>query len=82
MVAPATEPIAMALREGENGLLFSPGGWDELRRQLQRAVDDENLRRRLGAQARRDSLAEHTWRRNAEKTLGALCEDSAGAEVD
>lgn len=72
VVAPRTEPIAMVLRHGENGLMFEPGSAAGLQATLEQAVRSPELRSRLGAQARADVLARHTWTRNAEAVLKAV----------
>ncbi len=72
VLAPATEPIAMVVRDDANGRLFPPGNMDAFTAGLEALVNDAALRQRLGAQARRDVLAEHTWVRNAEKVLERL----------
>ncbi len=71
-IAPATEPIAMVIRDGENGLLFDPESARSLTETLARAVDDAALRQRLGEQARCDILAKHTWQQNARRVLESL----------
>lgn len=71
-VAPNTEPIATVVRDGENGLLFTPDSADDLAKALQRAVDDSELRKRVGQQARQDVLDNYTWERNAEEVLQTL----------
>jgi glycosyltransferase involved in cell wall biosynthesis len=72
VVAPCTEPIALVVRHNENGLLFAPENADDLRTQLCRLVSDPALRARLGAQARSDVQAHHTWTRNARAVLDRL----------
>jgi glycosyltransferase involved in cell wall biosynthesis len=57
------------VRDGENGLLITPGSAEELAERLQRLAQDPALRFRLGQQGRADVLARHTWRRNAETVL-------------
>jgi hypothetical protein len=53
-------------------LLFSPDSQEEMRGQLKSAVNDADLRGRLKEQARQDALKNHTWKRNAERTLEAV----------
>lgn len=69
VVAPRTEPIEMVVRDGENGLLFSPGSAAELTEALERLTASAELRRKLGTQARVDVLSCHTWTHNAEAML-------------
>jgi glycosyltransferase involved in cell wall biosynthesis len=72
VLAPDTEPIALVIRHGENGLLFDPERPEDLRAQLARLAADPELCRRLGAQAREDVRARHTWQRNVEAVLEVL----------
>ena len=72
VVAPVTEPIAMVLRDGENGLLFDPENPATLGTALARLIADEPLRTRLGQQAQADVRARHTWRHNAEAVLAGV----------
>lgn len=53
------------VRDGENGLLFTPANWTELSQQLQRLVDDAALRHRLGTAGRRTVEAGFDVRRSA-----------------
>ena len=69
VVAPRTEPIALVVRDGENGLLFDPESPEDMRGQLARLIADPALRERLGEQARRDVLIGHTWTWNAQFAL-------------
>jgi len=77
VLAPATEPIATVVRDGDNGVLFSPGDMAAFRAALERLAAGPELRGRLGAQARMDVLAKHTWNRNAEAILARLAALSA-----
>jgi glycosyltransferase involved in cell wall biosynthesis len=70
VVAPRTEPIALVLRHGENGLLFDPENAEDLRAQVAALVGGQPLRQRLGEQARHDVRERHTWTQNAQAVLG------------
>jgi len=72
VVAPAVPAIAEVIRHGETGLLFEPGNGDEFRRAVELLLDDADLRRRMGRNARRCVMENHTWLRNAERLLAAL----------
>ncbi len=72
VLAPRTEPIAMVVRHGENGLLFDPGDASSFRTGLARLLAEPQTRQSLGAQARADILAGHTWRQNAVRILARL----------
>ncbi|MEI8122909.1 MAG: glycosyltransferase family 4 protein [bacterium] len=69
VVAPATEPMEMVVRNGENGLLFTAEDKASLTEALTRGVDDPAFRDKVGQQARNDILTHHTWRENAVKVL-------------
>jgi glycosyltransferase involved in cell wall biosynthesis len=72
VLAPHTEPIAMVVRHGDNGVLFDPGDMSSFRDGLTRLVSEPETRRRLGEQARTDVLAKHTWDQNAVRILERL----------
>ena len=72
VVAPACEPIRELVRDGETGLLFEPLDEESLAGALLRLVRDPQLRRRLGENARRHILTNHTWTKNAEEVLRHL----------
>ncbi len=72
VVAPGTEPIQMVIENRENGILFDPDSIDDLRDSLEAAIDDAELRKRIGRKAREDALERHTWKKNAEQTLAAV----------
>ena len=63
--------IREVLRDGENGLLANPGDAGMLAAQVRRLLDDPELARRIGEQARRDAAA-YTWQRRAERISAAL----------
>ena len=57
-VATAVGTTPMIIRDGENGLLVrTEEEWEEA---LERLIDDPDLRRRLGQQARRDAVAKYS----------------------
>jgi glycosyltransferase involved in cell wall biosynthesis len=63
VIAPAHGPFPDIVEEGVTGLLFEPGDTADLARCL-RAVLDDSLSMRLGAQARRVYQARYTPERN------------------
>lgn len=69
VVAPATEPIAMVVADGETALLFDPEDPSGLAGALARAVDDAGLRQRVGQAARAAVAAHYTWTSNAREVL-------------
>ena len=71
VIAPAVGPVKEVLREGETGLLITPGDASEMAQAIIRLVQDPLLRRRLGGAGRDYVTANHTWHQNAVKTLAA-----------
>jgi glycosyltransferase involved in cell wall biosynthesis len=64
--------------DGETGLLVRPGDPDALAQGLLRALDDADLRARIGAAGRERALANFTWRQTAIGTVAnyrALLDD-------
>jgi glycosyltransferase involved in cell wall biosynthesis len=71
IVASRLGQIGEVLVDGETALLVEPGDVEELRAAMVRLVEDEELRKRLGASAREVAEREHTWIRNAQRVLDA-----------
>jgi glycosyltransferase involved in cell wall biosynthesis len=69
VVAPEVPAIDEIVTDGINGLQFEAGNVDAFRTALLRALDDAELRARLGTTARQEILANHTWQRNAVRVL-------------
>jgi glycosyltransferase involved in cell wall biosynthesis len=69
VIAPSVNPVVEILRDGETGLLITPGDAKAMAAQILRLARDPELRHRLGDQGRREVLATHTWARNAEQIL-------------
>jgi len=61
VVAPDRPAIREVIRHGENGVLFRADDPEALTEALRLVMDDADLRRRIGRQARADALAKHTW---------------------
>jgi glycosyltransferase involved in cell wall biosynthesis len=72
IVASDLDQIGEVLRHGETAWLVPPGDATALSAGLDRLVRDAELRRTLGAAARLDVLAHHTWRAHVRRTLDAL----------
>jgi sugar transferase (PEP-CTERM/EpsH1 system associated) len=53
VVASATGGILESVRDGETGFLFPPGDWESLHKILLSLLQDEKLRRRIGATAQK-----------------------------
>jgi glycosyltransferase involved in cell wall biosynthesis len=69
VIAPSVAPVLEILRDGETGLLITPGDSMAMAAQILRLAGDPQLRQRLGDSARREVLAMHTWARNAEEIV-------------
>lgn len=66
--------IGEIIRDGDNGLLFDPDVPEELTAKTLQALQDAELRRKTGEQARRDVLAKYTWEQHA-RTMIAIFEE-------
>jgi len=64
--------VGEVIKDGKNGLLIDPDGDEALLRKTVTLVENEELRKRLGAQARRDLLDNYTWEHHAKKII-AIC---------
>jgi glycosyltransferase involved in cell wall biosynthesis len=71
IVASRLGQIGEVLVDEETALLVEPGNVEELRRAILRLVESEDLRRRLGTNARNVAEKEHTWMHNARRVLQA-----------
>ena len=72
IVASDLDQIGEVLRHGETAWLVPPADADALTDGLERLVRDPALRGALGAAARREALAHHTWHAHVQRTLDAL----------
>ena len=72
IVASNLDQIGEVLRHGETAWLVPPADVDALADGLDRLVRDAALREALGSAARRDVVAQHTWRAHVARTLAAL----------
>lgn len=71
IVASRLGQIGDVLTDGETALLVEPGDARELSDALLRLSASQGLRERLGAAARKEAVARHTWKHNAERVLRA-----------
>jgi len=72
IVASAVGQIAEVLEDGQTALLVPPDDVPALVEAVVHLVDDAALRARLGAAARAQAVARHTWRQNADRLLASL----------
>jgi glycosyltransferase involved in cell wall biosynthesis len=78
VVAPRVPPVQEVVRDGETGLLISPGDAQAMEVALLRLAADPGLRRALGESSRRYVLAERTWRHNALRAIALYERLAAG----
>ncbi|HEX8920297.1 MAG TPA: glycosyltransferase family 4 protein [Pyrinomonadaceae bacterium] len=71
IVASRLGQIGEVLQDEETALLVAPGDARELSEAIQRLANSGELRQRLGAAARREAIARHTWTHNAARVLDA-----------
>ena len=71
IVASRLGQIGEVLVDEETALLVEPGNVGELASAIERLVESETLRKRLGARAREVAEREHTWMHNARRVLEA-----------
>jgi glycogen synthase len=73
--------VVDCLRDGENGLLVEPGDVPALAGALERLLVDEELRRRLAADALEECRRVYSWRAVGRQIMGVY-ERVAGQEPD
>ena len=72
VVASRLDQIGQLLRHEENSLLVSPGDAGELSHALERAINDRDLRARLGSAGRKRALEEFSWIAHSTRILERL----------
>jgi glycosyltransferase involved in cell wall biosynthesis len=72
IVASDLDQIGEVLAHDRDAWLVPPGDVSRLADGIERLVRDADLRARLGANARRKALADHTWRQHTRRTIGRL----------
>lgn len=72
VIAPAYEPIEEIITEGEEGLLFPPLDSEAFRSRVILLVKNEQIRRKIGENAKRKVFDRFTWLENARRTLALL----------
>jgi glycosyltransferase involved in cell wall biosynthesis len=71
IVASRLGQIGEVLAHEETALLVTPGNVEELTAAIVRLVEANDLRARLGANARDAAVKQHTWTHNAQRVLDA-----------
>ncbi len=74
IVASRLGQIGEVLTDEETALLVEPGDARELSEAILRLINSAQLREKLGAAARREAIARHTWTHNAARVLEAYRE--------
>ena len=69
VVAPRLGQIEELVRDGETGILYPPGEFDELSAACDRILSEPEFGRRLGAAAAKVVHGRYTWDRNAARVL-------------
>jgi len=69
IAASRLDQLAEVLSHNETALLVTPGDVSELVSAMWRLATDVDLRRRLGQNARKAAIEQHTWQQNAARVL-------------
>jgi len=64
--------IGRIIKDGENGLLFEPDNKEELFSKVSQLIENEEMRKKLGGQARASVINNYTWKVNA-KSIFDIC---------
>jgi glycosyltransferase involved in cell wall biosynthesis len=72
VVAPDLAPIRDVLTDWKTGLIVNRGCLDSLEKAVRALLDNPDLRRRLGTEARRAVMQEHTWEASGRRIVGFL----------
>jgi glycosyltransferase involved in cell wall biosynthesis len=72
VVAPGYGPLRELIEDGVHGLLFTPRDLGSLVSAVLRAIDDPDLRRRLGKAAAARARGSLSWTMNAGRVVGAI----------
>ena len=74
VVAPRLPNVNEILTPGVNGVLFEQGEKEDLEKRLSEIIENEELRRNLGKNARGTVYEKHLWIHNARKII-RICKD-------
>ncbi|MGZ9252542.1 MAG: glycosyltransferase, partial [Candidatus Deferrimicrobiaceae bacterium] len=66
------DQIGEILEHGRTAWMVEPGDVGSLVAGLERLVEDEPLRKRLGEAARREAIEKYTWREHTRKIIERL----------
>jgi len=79
-VASGTGAVPELVTHGVEGLLYEPGYTEALSAHIARLLEDDDLRRRMGAAARRRAEGLNTWETTCKEFVN-LVEETAGRQV-
>ena len=74
IVASNLGQIGQVLKDDKTAVLVEPGNIKDLMRGVKLLVDDLDLRRRLGENAREEVVEKYTWKKHTEKTVNKIRE--------
>lgn len=74
IVASELNQIGEILHNNQNAVLFEAGNTDEMERSIVSLIDNEDMRMRLGKQARDDAKEYHTWDTHVDRIIARLKE--------
>ena len=64
--------MAEILEHNKTALLVEPANIDELMMAMKTLIDDENLRKELGKNARAEVIEKYTWDKHVKRILDSL----------
>lgn len=67
IVCSGMDQMAQILEHGKTALLCKPGDMADLKACIKELIGDEDMRHRLGANARKEVCEKYTWRKHTEK---------------
>jgi glycosyltransferase involved in cell wall biosynthesis len=72
IVASSVGQISQVIHDGENGLTMQHRDHEDLAAKICLLAGNDELRRRLGAAARRDAVERYSWKENARRVINAV----------
>jgi glycosyltransferase involved in cell wall biosynthesis len=61
LVATNQGQVSEIIQDGKNGFVYNPGNYAEMLKKVERLIEDGDLRRELGENARKTVCQEYTW---------------------
>ena len=72
VVATNQGQVREIIEDGKNGFLCAPGNYREMLARVERLIDNADLRRELGENARKTVCKEYTWKNSGKKILKVM----------